>query len=209
MEFLCADVVVDVMQLVVLDEQGVTASTAAVANENALSAACRNIDFGGEAVSAIEHLDGDVLRHRLRAGVVDVGLPVLRKLRTLVSESCCSAAVERKDIVLAGLDVPQRNHLDQLGPVRSGQVIGLRGIVDQVVKLPTCRIEFAQLVFRQFELSEKCLAFGEGGAGEWAYRAPAVVINGPMCEHLEVLSMVSVRRLGIIERMSEAHSFDW
>src|SRR5215470_13133376 len=114
MEFLCADVVMDVVQLVVLNEQGVTAGIAAVANENALSAPSWNIDFGGEAVGAIKHLDGDVLRHRLRAGIVDVCLPVLRKLRTFVSETCRSAAVEREDIVLAGLDIPERNHLDQL-----------------------------------------------------------------------------------------------
>src|SRR6516225_9714527 len=112
MEFLRADIVVDVVKLVVLDEQGVAAGAAPVADQYAACSSLGNFDFRGEAVGAVEHLYGDVFRHCLRAGIVDVGLPRLAELGTLVTESSGAATVEWQHIILAGLDVPQSDHLD-------------------------------------------------------------------------------------------------
>jgi hypothetical protein len=41
-----------------------------------------------------------------------------------------------------------------------------------------------------------------------AHRPPAVVVDGAVAEHLEVLRVVAGRRISLIEAVREAHAFD-
>src|SRR5262249_45647680 len=79
-ELLGADVVMDVLQFLVLDEEGVAANIAAVADDHAFGAALRDFDLGGETEGAVERLDGDIFRHALRVRIIDVGLALFGEL---------------------------------------------------------------------------------------------------------------------------------
>ena len=46
------------------------------------------------------------------------------------------AAVDGQDLVLAGLNVPERNHFDQPASLLFRQVLGLGGIRFHVIELP-------------------------------------------------------------------------
>jgi hypothetical protein len=61
----------------------------------------------GDDVRTVEDLRGDVLRRRLSAPEVDVGVPLAGDLRTLIGETHRAATVECQHVVLAGLRVPQ------------------------------------------------------------------------------------------------------
>ena len=77
-------------------------------------------------------------------GIVDVGLPRLRELRTgLVQDLHRDPVVQRQDVVAAGLDPPDVDEL--LEPVRVliGEVMGFRAIYVRVVQFPYVLVEVA------------------------------------------------------------------
>ena len=140
--------------------------------------------------------------------IVDVGLAILGQLRALVGEAQRAAAVEREDVVFAGLHVPERDHLDQLRAVRGGEIGRLGRVLGEVVKLPVLGVEFAQHVLGQGHHAEERPALLERGSGHRANRAPAVVIDRAVCEHLEILRLVPALGLRVLKDMGKAHAFD-
>src|SRR5262249_13410187 len=129
------------------DEKAVTASAATMTNKDTFGTALGNSNFGGQAVGAIEHLDSDILGHRLRTRVIDVRLPVLGELWAFIGKPRRAATVERHHIVLTSLNVPERDHLNELVPMCFGEIVGLCGILHHVVEFPSPSVELPQLVF--------------------------------------------------------------
>ena len=114
--------------------------------EHALGAALGHVGMHRHRVRHVDQARRGIAGHHLGAGVIDVLLAVDRDLRPLIREAQGAAAVDRQDVVLAGLDVPHADHGDQPVALLRGEVVGFREILVEVVKLPALGIELGELV---------------------------------------------------------------
>ena len=164
-----ADEVVDVVQPVVLDVEGVAAEARAVREEHALRARRRDVDQRADREGAVADVD------RLRLGdlgvvrEVDVAVARRRELRPLgVSEDLeRGAVVERERPVRAGLGEPEVDQLPELLGVLGREVVQLGAVDVGVVELPLVVVEVAPAAERRV-----------GGDG-----LPAVVPDAAGAEH--------------------------
>ena len=146
-------------------------------------------------------------RHRLRARGVRVAVARDGHQRFLHRHARHPAAVDGHDVVLARLHVPGRDHGDELVPVLGRHVAVLGEVLVDVVELPALGVEFRELLGRD-RLPEAHARLGERGARPRADRPPAVVVDGAVAEHLEVLGVVLGGGRGVVERVGEAHALE-
>ena len=192
-----------VAKLAVLDEERVAARCGALAEQHALGAVLGDLDIGCDAVRPVQHLRCCEVRDRLRVRPVGVAVARQRDQRLLGHHPGEAAAVDRHHVVLAGLDVPGADHGDQPVAVVGGHVLGLREVVGDVVELPAGRVERGERL-RRDRLAESLAGLGERRPGPGADRPPAVVVDRPVAEHLEVLRVVVGLRLRVVEGVGEA-----
>ena len=100
-----------------------------------------------------------------------------------------------------------RDQLDELVAVLFGQVVILGWILGDAVQLPVAGIKTGQRL-RRDQRPEWLPGLGERGTWPWAYRPPAVVVDGAVPEHLEVLDAVPGRGFRVVEGMGEADAVD-
>ena len=109
--------------------------------------------------------------------------------------------VERQHIVLLRLQIEEGLHLLELLRHLGGQVVGLGGILLDVVELPVVPGDhIRRRGAAQFPRERR-----RGRA-----RHPSVVIDGAVAEHLEILRGVPGGRVGVrlVPRVRHAHAFD-
>ena len=198
-----AHVVVDVAELAVLDEQAVSAGGRALAQQHPLGAARRDLDLRGDAVRPVQDLGCGEERDRLRAGPVGVTVPGHRDERFFGDHAGQAAAVDRHHVVLARLHVPRPDHRDQPVAMIGGHVVVLGEVGRHVVKLPGRGVQLRQLLGRD-RLPEAHARLGERRAGPGADGPPAVVVDRPVAQHLEVLRVAVAARGRVVQRVGEA-----
>ncbi len=182
---LAPDIVVDVVELAVLDVEAETALDIASRQQCSFSPALGDFDIGGDAVRTVHHIGARIGRNHLRARVVGVARAIDGDLRARLGNPRHAATVDRQDVVLASLDVPVGDHLDQLRTVLGGEVVILGEVLGDVVQLPALRIQFDQLVLAHRRAEERARFF-EAGPRPRTDRAPAFVVDRAMPHHLEV-----------------------
>src|SRR5262249_49906365 len=101
-------------------------------------------------------------------------------------------------VVLCGLNPEEILQLAQLLRLPGGEVVGLTEILVDFVKLPSNAVH---IVSRELEFPGNSSAEGGGD--------PAIVVDGPVAEHLEILRRVATLGLRLIEGIDHAHAFDW
>ncbi len=101
--------------------------------------------------------------------------------------------VERQHVVLDRLDQPQPLELVQLLRHLLGQVVGLGPVLAAVVELPDIVVEGGHLL--PPHLPRRAVL---------GHRAPALVVDAPVAEHLEVLGLVPLGGLGVGEAVDHA-----
>ena len=202
-----ADVVVDVVQLPVLEVERPAADAGALAQQDAFGAARRDVYVGGDGMRAVQDPWPGEERHGLGAGPVGVAVPCFGDLRPLGHQPLHSAAVDGQDVVLTSLDIPLRDHLDQLVPVLGGKVVVLRRVLGDVVQLPVMGIQVGQRL-RRDRRTERLARLGERRTRPRAHGPPPVVVDRAVAEHLEVLGAVPGRGGRVVERVGEADAVD-
>src|SRR4051794_12250049 len=166
--FDAADEVVDVVQAVVLDVQGVAAEARAVREQRTLRAGGGGVDDRRHRGGAGAGVWPPGLGHVGDPGVVDVPVPCRTEQRPRRAEDLeRSAVVERERAVGAGLRIPQVDHLPEALGLVGGEVVRLRAVDVRVVELPRVRREVAPAGDR-----------GGGGDGR-----PAVMPDAARAEH--------------------------
>ena len=105
--------------------------------------------------------------------------------------------VERQHVVACRLDQPQALQFVQLFRHLLGQVVRLAPVLVGVVELPDVVVEGRGL-----------LADQEPRRLVPRHRGPALVVDAAVAEHLEVLRLVPLGRLGVVERVQHADAFD-
>ena len=78
-----------------------------------------------------------------------------------------------------------------------GEVVGLAEVIVHLVEFPLVAIDVRQLSAKD-----------PWGNGRRSAGDPAVIVNGAVGEHLEILSSVRRQRFRIVERIREARTFD-
>jgi hypothetical protein len=125
-------------------------------------------------------------------------LAIDRDLRPLIREALCAATIDWQHLVLSSLDVPHADHGDQPIALLLGKIVGLRKILLEIVEFPALGIELDQLVVID-RRPKRQTGLGERGAGPWAHGPPAVMIEGAMAKHLEILGDMQRRGVSVVE----------
>ena len=182
-------------------EQAVAAEPSAFGDDHAFRAAFGNLDLG---------LDDEVLRQDVRsagsrdarqlAGVLE-HFPAGRRARTLREEARERRVVERQHIVLLRFGVEDVLHFLELVRHLGSEVIGLRDVLVEVVEFPFVTGDHVRR-----RLGAQLPRNGHRSRR----RHPAVMINGAVAQHLEVLRGVPGGRVGVglVPRVHHAHAFD-
>ena len=155
----------------------------------------------------VQHLGRREVRDRLGVGEVHVAVARCGEQRSLDEQPRQRAAVDRHDVVLAGLDVPRADQRDQAVAVVGGDVLRLGEVLLDVVQLPARDVELAQRV-RRDRCTERLLGLRERRARPRAHGAPAVVVDGTVADHLEVLGVMVAGGGRVVEGVREAHALD-
>jgi hypothetical protein len=203
-EHLPAEIVVDVVQLLVLDEERVAAGRGPLAEQHSLGAVRWDLGAGRDAVRTVEHTRGGEERHRLRPREQHVLIAGRCRQGLLHRSSEQAAAVDRHHVVLSGLDVPAADHLDQLLAILGSHVTGLGEVLGDVIELPAIGVELGQRRGRD-RLAKPLTRLLERRTGPRADRPPAVVVDRAVAKHLEVLRVPVALSVSIVERVREAH----
>ena len=103
--------------------------------------------------------------------------------------------VDGQHVVARRLDEPEALQLAELLRHLLGEVLRLAPVLVGVVELPDVIVERRGLFLRP-------------RVGVPRHRGPALVIDAAVAEHLEVLRLVPLRRLGVVERIEHADAFD-
>ena len=188
-------------ELALAQEQSVAAEAPAFGDDHAFRAAFGNLDLGVDGVvlgqDARSAAGGHAGQH---AGVVE-DRPSGRRARTRRQEARERRVVERQHVVLLRLGVEDILHLLELVRHLGGKIVGLGEVLLEVVEFP---LVAGDHVGRRggARLPRK----GRRGRR----RHPAVVIDGAIAQHLEVLRGVPGGRVGIglVPRVDHAHAFD-
>ena len=191
------DEVIGVGGPAVLHVQAPAAEAAALGENHAVGGAGGNLDVRGDRHRLVLDVDEGVLHHPGHALVDGQRLAPghqVRPSRRGGVEALDRAVVNRQHAVALGFLHEQRLQFLELGGVRGGEVGGLAEVLVDVVELPHV---LGELVAR-LRLPRRLVH----GGGD-----PAVAVDGAVAEHLEVLRLVPVRRLGIVEGVDHADAF--
>ena len=113
-------------------------------------------------------------------------------------EALAAAVVERQHVVLHRLDEPQPLELGQPLGLLGGEVARLAEVAGgAVVELPDVVVEGPHV---RVDDQPRRLVLGD--------RAPALVVDAAVAEHLEVLEVVALRRVGVVEGVEHARALD-
>src|SRR5206468_3924263 len=124
-----ADEVVDVVQPVVLDVQGMPAEARPVREQHTLCAGGGNVHQRPDRVGAVADVHRLRLGHLGGAGEVDVAVAGRGQLRPRCGDDLHRGpVVEREGAVVAGLGEPQVHQLPQLVRVLGGEVVYLGAV---------------------------------------------------------------------------------
>ena len=205
-----AQVVIKEVKSLILDEECVSASVAALGQQHPLCPALRDHHLGCDAPGPVIGLGRSSKGNRRPTGVKDNLIPRTGDGRAFHVEPLQGAAVDGQHLVLARLCPPAADHLDQLVALLASQVVALGVILVQVVQLPVVGLDIQQhlVVDGCSEPAALLGGLGEARARPWADCPPAVVVDGAVAEHLEVLGVVVAGRRCFIEGMGEAHAID-
>ena len=139
-----ADEVVDVVQPVVLDVQGMPAEPRTVREQHALRAGGGYVHQRADGVGAVADVHRLRLGHLGGAGEVDIAVAGRGQLRPRRGDDLQRGPViEREARVVAGLGEPQVHQLAELVRVLGGQVVQLGAVGVGVVQLPGVVVEVA------------------------------------------------------------------
>ena len=108
-------------------------------------------------------------------------------------EAFAGAVVDREHVVLGGLDEPEPLQLGQHLRMLGSQVAGLAVVAVAVVQLPDVVVERRQSAA---DHDPRGLVLGD--------RAPALVVDPAVAEHLEVLQVVPLGRVRLVEGVQHA-----
>ena len=138
-----------------------------------------------------------VLRQVSHAAEEDLGLSFdqHRAAGEVGVDSLEQPVVDRQHVVACRLDEPEALQLAELLRHLLGEVLRLAPVLVGVVELPDVIVERRGLFLRP-------------GVRVPGHRGPALVIDAAVAEHLEVLRLVPLRRLGVVERIEHADAFD-
>ena len=155
----------------------------------------------------VDHVDRGVARYGLRAW--EEGVLAARRscLRPRVEETGRTARVDGQHVIFAGLDVPERDHLDQFIAVLIGHVVVFGEVLGDVIEFPAGGIQFGES-FRRNRRAEELAGLGKRRTWPRADGAPAVMIDGAMPHHLEVLDVTPAGRIPVVEGLGNAHAFN-
>ena len=98
-------------------------------------------------------------------------------------------------LYFVGLDDEETLQLGELLRVLLRQVLRLRPVGVRVVQLPHVVVE-------------RALVGADPRHAVPRHRRPSLVVDAAVAEHLEVLRLVPLRRLGVVERVEHADAFD-
>src|SRR4029077_14862740 len=101
-------------------------------------------------------------------------------------------------LVLCSFDEEEPLQLAEFFRELFGQVFRLAPVLFRVIEFPNVVLE--RWGFLADEQPRRLMPSDRG---------PALVIDAPVPEHLEVLRLVALRRISVIERVHHAHAFDW
>ena len=140
--------------------------------------------------------------------IVGVAVAAHGYRRAFIHNPLRTAPIDRQYVVLARLDVPLGDHLDQLGAVLGGEVVILGKILVHVVQLPVVGVQFGQFLGRD-RISKTSTRLGERRAGPGSDCSPAIVVERTMAQHLEILGFMLAGRLSILKGLGKADAFEW
>ena len=141
-EALEADEVVDVDRLAGLHVEAPAAEASALREDDAVGAALRAVDIGGDRQRAVLDVDEHVLRHALHAGVQRERRAVAHQVGPSGQfrvDAFDDAVVDGQHAVLHGLLHEQVLQLLQLRRVLGGEVVDQAEVVYARRRVPTCR----------------------------------------------------------------------
>ncbi len=195
---LAPDPVVRVGRPAVLEEEAPPAEAARLGQHHPARAALRDLEVGDDRLRAVldvhervlEHAGHAVVERERRAAGHEVRTPGDRGVEPLDAP-----VVDRQHAVLHRLPEEELLQLRELLGVLRGEVVGEAEVVRPVVELPP--VVFERRAGRRLPRGPV------DRAGE-----PAVVVNGPVAGDLEVLGDTAAPRLGVAERVGEAHALD-
>ena len=82
---------------------------------------------------AVDYVDGGVAGYGLCPGEKSVTVAWRCGLGSRIKNTRRTACVDGQDLVLAGLDIPQRDQFDQLVPLLAGHVMVLGEVLSHVI----------------------------------------------------------------------------
>ena len=103
------------------------------------------------------------------------------------------SVIERQHVVLDRFDQPKPLQLMQFVRILLGEILGLRPVGVAVVEFPDVVVEGRHGL--PAHLPRRAVL---------GHRAPALVVNAAVAEHLEVLGLVPLRRFGVVEAVQQA-----
>ena len=196
-ERLDAEHVVEELGLAALGVEAPAAEPAALRDDHALGALGRHFEIGGDRERLVLDVDDAVLGQTAHAGEqqLRVALDQLGPAGQIGVDALDLPVVERQHVVLDRFDQPQPLQLVQLLRHLLRQVVGLRPVLAAVVELPHVVVERRHL-----------LAAHHPRRAVLGHRAPALVVDAAVAEHLEVLRLVPLGRLGVVEAVQHARA---
>src|SRR5262249_12358673 len=182
--------------LAILYQQGPAAVAASYCCQHAVRAPLWDRNLGGNRPRLVFEVRRRTLRDTDHSRKVDELAAASGEARP----NCwigarCEAGIKRVDIVLPCLDIERVLELLELVRKFFGQIVCLAEILVDVVELP---LEVVGAGFRSDRHPWQ--------AERRRARHPAILVNGPIPKHLEILGAVLCRRRSIVEGIDEAHA---
>ncbi|MNW55505.1 hypothetical protein D3C74_331650 [compost metagenome] len=196
-ELLDAQDVVDELQPALLGVQAPAAEPPALRDDHTVRTGGRDLDLRGHGERLVLDVHDTVLREPPHPGEQQLAVPVDegRAPGGLGVQPVRGPVVEREHVVLDRLDEPQALEGVQPFGLLGGQVVRLAVVGAAVVELPDVVVERdgrpADHVPRRAVLGD---------------RAPPLVVDPPVAEHLEVLEVVALGRVCVVERVEHARA---
>ena len=185
-----AEQVVAVLQFAVFRVETPAADVAPLRDDDSFGARLGHLDHSSHGVGLVLDVDDRVLRQASHAAKQDlrVSLDQHRPPGHIRVDAFGDPVIERQHVVARRLDQPQALQLVEFFRHLFRQVICLAPVFIGVVELPVVVVEGHGLFAHQ-----------DPGSFVLRHRGPALVVDAAVAEHLEILCLVPLSRLGIVE----------
>ena len=196
-EVLEATPVVAVLELAALGVETPAADVRALGDDDALGSLLRHHDLGRDGVRLVLDAQDAVLRQASHAAEQNLGLSFdqHRAAGQVRVDSLEQPVVDRQHVVARRFDEPEALQLVELLRHLLGEVLRLAPVLSGVVELPDVIVQRRWLFLRP-------------RVGVPRHRRPPLMVDATVAEHLEILRLVPLRRLGVVERVEHADAFD-